>query len=64
MLAYLVFMLLNILGVQIAATFEVIVTILAIAELLVFMAVVSPGSHLHNFLSHGWAGSDHVCPHI
>jgi len=42
-LAYLVFMLLNILGVQIAATFEVIVTLLAIAELLVFMMVVSPG---------------------
>lgn len=63
-LAYLVFMLLNILGVQIAATFEVIVTILAIVELLVFMAVVSPGSHLHNFLSHGWAGSDRLSPNL
>jgi ethanolamine permease len=63
-LAYLVFMLLNILGVQIAATFEVIVTMLAIAELLVFMMVVSPGSHLHNFLSHGWGGSDHLAPHL
>ncbi len=63
-LAYLVFMLLNILGVQIAATFEVIVTILAIAELLVFMMVVSPGSHVHNFLSHGWGGSDHLSPHL
>jgi len=63
-LAYLVFMLLNIVGVQIAATFEVIVTILAIGELLVFMAVVSPGSHLHNFLSHGWAGSDRLSPHL
>jgi ethanolamine permease len=63
-LAYLVFMLLNILGVQIAATFEVIVTMLAIAELLVFMVVVSPGSHPGNFLSHGWGGSDHFSPHL
>jgi ethanolamine permease len=57
-------MLLNIVGVQIAATFEVIVTILAIAELLVFMMVVSPGSHVHNFLSHGWGGSDRLSPHL
>jgi ethanolamine permease len=63
-LAYLVFMLLNILGVQIAATFEVIVTLLAIAELLVFMIVVSPGSHPGNFLSHGWGGSDRFSPHL
>jgi ethanolamine permease len=63
-LAYVVFMLLNIVGVQIAATFEVIVTILAIAELLVFMMVVSPGSHVHNFLSHGWGGSDRLSPHL
>jgi ethanolamine permease len=63
-LAYLVFMLLNILGVQIAATFELIVTLLAIAELLVFMMVVLPGSHLHNFLRHGWGGNDHFSPHL
>jgi ethanolamine permease len=63
-LAYVVFMLLNIVGVQIAATFEVIVTILAIAELLVFMMVVSPGSHVRNFLSHGWGGSDRLSPHL
>jgi ethanolamine permease len=63
-LAYLVFMLLNILGVQIAATFEVIVTMLAIAELLVFMMVVSPGSHPGNVLSHGWGGSDRFSPHL
>jgi ethanolamine permease len=63
-LAYFVFMLLNIVGVQIAATFELFVTLLAIAELLVFMAVVAPGAHLGNFLSHGWGGSDHLSPHL
>lgn len=36
-------MTLNILGVGIAATFELIVTLLAIFELLVFMGVVAPG---------------------
>jgi ethanolamine permease len=63
-LAYFVFMLLNIVGVQIAATFELFVTLLAIAELLVFMAVVAPGAHLSNFVSHGWGGSDHLSPHL
>src|SRR5271163_3528988 len=41
--AYIIFMALNIVGVQIAATFELVVTVLAIFELLVFMGVVSPG---------------------
>ena len=41
--AYLVFMSLNILGVAIAATFELVVTLVAIFELLVFMGVVVPG---------------------
>jgi ethanolamine permease len=56
--AYVVFMALNILGVSIAATFELFVTILAIFELLVFMAVVAPGFSLTNFARGGWSGSD------
>lgn len=40
--ACVIFMTLNILGVGIAATFELIVTLLAIFELLVFMGVVAP----------------------
>ncbi|MGS0759477.1 ethanolamine permease, partial [Roseateles sp. GG27B] len=40
--AYLLFMTLNILGVQIAATFELAITLVAIFELLVFMGVVAP----------------------
>lgn len=57
--AYVVFMVLNILGVRIAATFELIVTVLAVFELLVFMGVVAPGFSFSNFALNGWAGSDH-----
>lgn len=57
--AYIVFMALNIVGVQIAAVFELTVTILAIFELLVFMGVVSPGFELSNFVKGGWSGQDH-----
>src|SRR5450830_1524564 len=56
--AYLVFMTLNIVGVQIAATFELCVTLLAIFELLVFIGVVSPGFSLLNFSKGGWSGHD------
>ena len=56
--AYFIFMSLNILGVAIAATFELVVTLLAIFELLVFMGVVSPGFSLANFVKGGWSGQD------
>ncbi len=56
--AYVVFMALNIVGVKTAATFELIVTVLAIFELLVFMGVVAPGFSVANFAAHGWAGQD------
>ncbi|WP_457758585.1 ethanolamine permease [Aeromonas salmonicida] len=54
--AYLIFMTLNLVGVGIAATFELLVTLLAIFELLVFMGVVSPGFNASNFMLNGWAG--------
>jgi ethanolamine permease len=57
--AYLVFMGLNIAGVAIAATFELVVTLLAIFELLVFMGVVAPGFSVVNFVKGGWSGQDH-----
>jgi ethanolamine permease len=60
--AYLVFMCLNILGVSIAATFELVVTVLAVAELLVFMGVVAPGFSFSNFALNGWAGADSFSP--
>jgi ethanolamine permease len=56
--AYFIFMALNIAGVTIAATFELIVTVLAIGELLVFMGVVSGGFTWAHFTAGGWAGSD------
>ena len=46
--AYIVFMGLNIIGVRIAATFELVVTLFAIFELLVFMGVRAVGyAHYH-----------------
>ena len=56
--AYVIFMGLNIIGVSIAATFELVVTILAVVELLVFMGVVAPGFSFSNFVIDGWAGSN------
>ncbi|MGO7954776.1 ethanolamine permease, partial [Rhizobium ruizarguesonis] len=44
--AYIIFMSLNIVGVTIAATFELFITILSIAELLIFMGVVAPAQPL------------------
>lgn len=56
--AYFVFIFLNWIGMSIAAMFELVVTILAIAELLMFMGVVAPGWSVTNFVAHGWAGQD------
>ena len=56
--AYLIFMALNIAGVRIAATFELVITLIAIFELLVFMGVVSPGFSMDNFVKGGWSGQD------
>ena len=57
--AYVVFMALNIAGVTIAATFELVVTVLAIIELLIFMGVVSGGFSWAHFTQNGWAGAEH-----
>ncbi|MDB5009016.1 MAG: ethanolamine permease [Mucilaginibacter sp.] len=55
-----VFIIINILGVKESATFSVFITILAVAELLLFMGIVSPHFKMQNYLSHpmpfGWAG--------
>ncbi|WP_087718030.1 ethanolamine permease [Salinicola salarius] len=56
--AYVVFMTLNILGVKLAAMFELLVTSLAVIELLVFMGVVAPGFSMANFVANGWAGEN------
>jgi ethanolamine permease len=55
-----IFIGINILGVKESATFSVFITILAVAELLLFMGIVSPHFKMDNFLSHpmpfGWTG--------
>jgi ethanolamine permease len=56
--AYAAFMALNIVGVQIAATFELFVTLLAIFELLVFMGVVAPAFSWAAFSHGGWSGQN------
>jgi ethanolamine permease len=57
--AYLLFMMLNIVGVRIAASFELFVTLLAVGELLVFMGVVLPAFSWQSFSAGGWAGESH-----
>ena len=49
--AYLIFTGINILGVKIAATFELVITVLAIIELLIFAGVTLPEFELVNFQS-------------
>ena len=56
--AYIVFMALNIAGMTIAASFELVVTLIAIVELCVFMGVVAPGFTAAHFLKGGWAGAE------
>ena len=56
--AYVVFMALNIAGMKIAASVELVVTLVAIFELCVFMGVVAPGFSAQHFLRGGWAGQD------
>ncbi len=46
-----IFILINIWGIKESATFSVFITLLAVAELLLFMGIVSPNFKLHNFLN-------------
>src|ERR1700761_7926018 len=46
-----VFIIINILGVKESAMFSLVMTILAVAELLLFMGIVSPHFKMDNFLS-------------
>ena len=50
--SYAVFISINILGVKESANFSVIVTVLSVAELLVFMALVAPAYKTENVLAH------------
>lgn len=58
--SYVVFTALNIYGVKAAATFELVITLLAVAELLLFTGVTIPHFEWRNLeqnaFPHGWAG--------
>ena len=58
--SYLLFTLINLLGIQEAAWFSLVMTLLAIAELLLFIGVVAPDFKLDNFMHNplpfGWSG--------
>src|SRR5664279_749538 len=60
MCSYILFTALNIYGVKAAARFELIITVLAVAELLLFTGITLPHFELknmqHNPLPHGWQG--------
>jgi ethanolamine permease len=59
--AYVLFITLNALGVAIAAMFELVVTVVtvvAVAELLIFAGAVALGWSLANFTANGWVGSN------
>lgn len=59
--AYLIFTALNIYGVKAAASFELIITVIAVIELLIFAGAAAPSfefSNLqHNALPNGWSGA-------
>ncbi|QHV99154.1 ethanolamine permease [Spirosoma endbachense] len=58
--SYILFTLINLLGIKEAAWFSLVMTLLAIAELLLFIGVVAPDFKLANFLHNpmpfGWSG--------
>lgn len=58
--AYLIFTIINILGVQLAASFELVITVLAVIELLIFAGVTLPEFELSNLqinpLPNGYEG--------
>jgi ethanolamine permease len=60
MFAYILFTALNIYGVRAAALFELIITILAVGELLLFTGITLPHFEIkniqHNAFPHGWQG--------
>jgi ethanolamine permease len=64
--AYLLFTGLNAWGVKQAAAFEVFITVLAVAELLLFIGVVAPSFQLENLqrdpLPNGWSGAFAALP--
>ena len=57
---YILFTVINLLGVKESAIFTLVITLLAVAELLVFMGIVAPhfkmDNFMHNSMPFGWSG--------
>lgn len=64
--AYLIFTTLNIVGVKAAATFEMVITVLAVGELLIFVGVAAPSFEAENLMRNafpnGWSGAFAAIP--
>lgn len=64
--AYLLFTTLNVIGVKAAATFEIIITVLAVGELLLFVGIVTPSfdaaNLTRNAFPNGWGGAFAAIP--
>lgn len=64
--AYVVFTLINVLGVKLSVTFELVITVLAVIELLIFGAVALPSFSAEKFtadpLPNGWFGAFAALP--
>lgn len=60
MVFYIIFMLINIAGVKESAVFSLLISILAVAELLLFMGIITPSfrvsNFVHNGMPFGWSG--------
>ncbi len=58
--AYLLFTAINLLGIRESAFFNLLITVLAVAELLLYLGIVGPHFQVHHFLYNsmpfGWAG--------
>ena len=54
------FIIINAIGIRESASFSVFITLLAVAELLIFMGIIGPGFKMGNYLGHpmpfGWSG--------
>ena len=58
--SYVIFTLINLLGIKESAVFTLIVTILAVGELLIYLGIVAPAfkveNFMHNSMPFGWGG--------
>src|SRR5690606_10843546 len=63
---YIIFTLINLLGIKESATFSLVVTILAVGELLIYLGIIAPSFSMQNYLTDpmpfGWEGVFEALP--